>query len=688
VRRIHASFLWFPIGDRLIPRGGIAPGYGEGIEDVSNEDQDRRASNFAKPAKRGRKMKNRLLAFGLVAVLTWGMDLQVLAEEFTPKDQVSEEELLFMEIPQVFASSKRLQPITEAASSMEIITAEDIKQSGATNVADVLRSVSGVDVRESDVAQHVIGVRGFCDTGHLLVTLDGNNVFMYHANHIFLDWAPVDLEEIDHIEIIKGPGAIFYGGNAFSGVINIITKTPQQLKGAQVNMVGGNWGTLRGNVVCAGSNGSLDYSISGGYRRAEEWEEPRLKGIEGENFRVGYFAGKAIYNLNEKSSLSLMARYSDAKNVISTVCNPKTTFIAARYDQPDFWLRLFYNNHEKTFWDHTYSVKDANYEFEFFRALRWGKNITSFGGFVKHTAWKVETLEETFATGPEIGSIEKHDVKDGALNVENECHINDQFILTLGARGEHYTHLDYLGLGRGSIIYKPAESQCLRFTVASGYYIPSLFQHTNEGTAYPFAVGNYSLEEEKILSYELSYYTQLTDRTKLKTAVFYNDYRDLIDNTQTGPTQNVADAYQKGGELDFDFILTGQLTGFANYAYQTIHRTDYGDLAVDPEHKCNLGLRAKLAKWSANATFHYVDEYYEIYLTSNPVFGCVETGPSKVPSYTTVDARVAYDPADNLELSVAAYNLFRNKHRESNEAGWHTGDLIDRKITASLGLRF
>ncbi len=628
-------------------------------------------------------MKKSLLVLAILGMLIVGIGVDALAQE-----ERTEEELLFMEIPQVFASSKRLQPITEAASSMEIITAEDIKQSGATNVADVLRSVAGVDVRESDVAQHVIGVRGFCDTGHLLVTLDGNNVFMYHANHIFLDWAPVDLEEIDHIEIIKGPGAIFYGGNAFSGVINIITKTPQQLKGTQVNMVGGNWGTLRGNIFYAGSHKSLDYSISGGYRRAEEWEKPKLRGIEGENFRVGYFSGKAIYNLDEKSSLSLMARYSDAKNVISTVCNPKTTFIALRYDQPDFWVRLFYNNHEKTFWDHTYSVKDANYEFEFFRALRWGKNITSFGGFVKHTAWEVETLEEPFATGPEIGSIETHDVKDGALNIENEYHFKDQLILTLGARGEHYTHLDYIGLGRGSIIYKPVENQSLRFTVASGYYIPSLFQHTNEGTAYPFAKGNYSLKEEKILSYELSYYTQLADRVKLKTAVFYNDYRDLIDNTQTGPTQNVADAYQKGGELDFDFILAGQLTGFVNYAYQTIHRTDYGDLEVDPENKFNLGLKAKLAKWSANTTFHYVDEYYEIYLTSNPVFGCVESGPSKVESYTTVDARIAYSPTDNLELSVAAYNLFRDKHRESNEAGWHTGDLIDRRITASLGLRF
>jgi len=191
------------------------------------------------------------------------------------------------------------------------------------------------------------------------------------------------------------------------------------------------------------------------------------------------------------------------------------------------------------------------------------------------------------------GDDEDHDIKDYALNLEDEYHINDQLILTLGARGEYHSKVDYLGLGRGSIIYKPSQKQAIRFTIASGYYIPSLFQNTNEGEAYPFALGNSSLEEEKILSYELSYYHKFSKRLSLNTSVFYNDYRDLIDNTQSGPMENVADAHQYGGEVEFDFTVTDWLTGFANYAYQTIDRDDFGHLNVDPEHKVNCGLRAK-----------------------------------------------------------------------------------------------
>lgn len=640
-------------------------------------------------SKKEEDMKKCILILGVVGSLVLGIIFELWAQEFA---QRGKEDILFVEIPMVIASSKREQPLTEAASSIKVVSSKDIKHSGATNLGDVLRSVAGVDVRETHAGQHVIGIRGFCDTAHVLVTIDGNNVFMYHANHIFLDWAPIDLEEIDRIEIIKGPGAVFYGGSAFSGVINIITKTPKQLEGTQVNVVGGNWDTVRSNIIHGGSYKNVDYSLSAGYRQAEEWEKPKIP-QERENFYVRQFGGKVVYHLDETSSFTVSGRHSNADNVISRVCNPDTTFIALRYDRPDFLMRFFYNNHEKDFWNETYGVEDSNYELEVLRTFRWGKNITSFGGYAKRTSWEVEALEDVPTMGINDGDKEDHGVKDYALNFENEYHLNDRLILTLGGRYEYYSHLNSLGLGRGSIIYKPAKGQSIRFTIASGYYIPSLFQHTNNGEAYPFALGNSSLKEEKITSYELSYYNQLSHRLKMNLSVFYNDYRDLIDNTQSGPMENVADAHQYGGELEFDFVLADWLTGFANYAYQTIDRDDFGRLEVDPEHKVNCGLRAKYCEWSADLIFHYVDSYYEMYLTANPVFGQAGAGPKKVNSYSTIDARIAYNLNDSLELAIAASNLFKDRHYESNPpdsdpGNWHTGDRVGRRITGSVSLKF
>jgi len=652
---------------------------------------DRSKSDFFSPINRKESngvMKRCICILGAVSLLVLGAGFNLWAQESV---QVTNEDLLFMEIPLVISSSKREQPLTEAASSVKVVTSDDIKNSGATNLADVLRSVAGIDVREAHAGQHVIGIRGFSDTSHVLVTIDGNNVFMYHANHIFLDWAPIDLEEIDRVEIIKGPGAIFYGGSAFSGVINIITKSPKQLQGTQINMVGGNWDTVRSNIIHAGAYKNTEYSLSAGYRQAEEWEKAKTP-QERDDFIVRYFSGKAVYHLDDTSTVSLSSRYSNADNVISRVCNPDTTFISLRYECPDVLVRLFYNNHEKTFWNDTYGVEDSNYEFEFLRTFRCGKNITTFGGYAKRTFCEVEARKDV-SEDIRAGDNEEHEVKDYALNLENEYHVNDQLILTLGARGEHYSHLDYLGLGRGSIIYKLSQDQSIRFTIASGYYIPSLFQHTNDGDAYPLTLGNSSLKEEKIISYELSYYSKLTKRLKFNASIFYNDYRDLIDNIQTGPMHNVADAHQYGGEVEFDFILTDWLTGFANYAYQTIDRDDFGKLEVDPEHKVNCGLRAKYYKWSANVIFHYVDSYYEMYLTSNPVFGRVQPAPLKVDAYATVDARVGYNLNDNLEIAVAASNLFKDRHYESNSpnsdpGNWHTGDPVGRRITGSLSFKF
>lgn len=282
--------------------------------------------------------KKYIYILGVVSLLILGSSLNLWAQE---APEIAKEDLIFMEISMVVSSSKREQPLIEAASSIEVVTSDDIKNSGATNLGDVLRSVAGVDVREAHASQHVIGIRGFCDTSHVLVTLDGNNVFMYHPNHIFFDWIPVDLEEIDRVEIIKGPGAIFYGGSAFSGVINIITKSPRQLKGTQINMAGGTWETMRSNVIHAGAYKDTEYSLSAAYRRDEEWEEPKIP-QERDDFFVRHFGGKAV-------TISLSARYSDADIVISRVRNPETTFISMRYECPNFQMRLFYNNHDKTF---------------------------------------------------------------------------------------------------------------------------------------------------------------------------------------------------------------------------------------------------------------------------------------------------------------------------------------------------
>ncbi len=203
------------------------------------------------------------------------------------------------------------------------------------------------------------------------------------------------------------------------------------------------------------------------------------------------------------------------------------------------------------------------------------------GGFARKVDFICESADERFTSN----------IEDYAIKAENEYHATDQFIFTIGGRIKYFSELEFIGSGRGCIIYKPTEEQRLSLTIGNGYYLPSLSQLYGWGDVMPFKF-NTSLREEKITSYELAYYGRLSRRIKSNAAIFYNDYRDLIGYDPSGNLINAVDAYQHGLELSADFFFTNWLTGFLNYTYQTINRADFANLELDPNSMINLGLRA------------------------------------------------------------------------------------------------
>ncbi|MFH1776305.1 MAG: TonB-dependent receptor [Candidatus Omnitrophota bacterium] len=593
---------------------------------------------------------------------------------FAQEIEIAELEKIYGGEVLVFSSAKREQPISEAASSIAVITADEIIASGAVGIADVLRQVSGIEVRELRAGDHFVGIRGFPDSQHVLVTLDGSNIFIYHANVIFWDAVPIGLEEIERIEIIKGPGAIFYGGNAFSGVINIVTKTPNQINGTETKITMGEYDTKTGNFLHGGSHENWDYSISVGHREAKRWQP----GIDDRDANTDYYGLKTIYHIDEETAISLSGRYGDTDRVVGGICDPENTYLSAHYETADLWARFFYNSHCKDCYlsSQTINYDDNNYEFEVLKIVRWDNNITTFGGYLKHVY--LTTINN------DTNVKEKCDLKDFAVNAENEYRFNDQLMFTLGGRLEYVSELDFIGLGRGSIIYGLSSDQTMRFTIANGYYIPSLLQFYSEGAIMPGAIslGNISLTKEKITTYELAYDTYLFQRVKLNATLFYNDYQDIIKPAGLSYA-NAASAYQQGAELGVDILLIHWLTGFVSYTYQNIHREDYDDLDVSPAHMLNFGFNARFDRWSANMGIHYADKFYDVGSSIFPV-----TVPVRIDAYTTVDTRVAYLFKDNLEFAIAVYNLFEERHREGANLGLVSADEIGRRVTVSASYKF
>src|SRR6266550_6463038 len=167
---------------------------------------------------------------------------------------------------EVTTVSKRPEEVWRTAVAIHVITHEDIRRSGATSIPEVLRLAPGIEVARIDSDHWSIGVRGFGDqfSKSLLVLIDGRSIYtplfagMYWPAHDTL------LDDVDRIEVIRGPGGTIWGANAVNGVINIITKTAADTHGTMVSAGAGSIDRGSGAARYGGGNGTtFDYRVYG-----------------------------------------------------------------------------------------------------------------------------------------------------------------------------------------------------------------------------------------------------------------------------------------------------------------------------------------------------------------------------------------------------------------------------------------
>ena len=151
---------------------------------------------------------------------------------------MSVEELLNTKVTSV---AKKAQSLNDAPAAAFVISNEDIKRSGATNIPDALRLAPGLDVARIDSNKWAVSSRGFNSrfANKLLVLVDGRNAYTRTFSGVYWENQDVMMEDIDRIEVIRGPGATLWGANAVNGVINIITKHSSQTQGGSLNVGGG-----------------------------------------------------------------------------------------------------------------------------------------------------------------------------------------------------------------------------------------------------------------------------------------------------------------------------------------------------------------------------------------------------------------------------------------------------------------
>ncbi|MBI4831948.1 MAG: TonB-dependent receptor, partial [Candidatus Lindowbacteria bacterium] len=487
-------------------------------------------------------------------------EIEVDTASGPPEESLQREELLFQEFPIVFSAAKMEQPITQSPSSISVITAEDIRRSGATNIADLLRRVPGLDVIRITQSDANISARGFDEPGAnaVLVLIDGRSVYLDFFGNILWDSLPIVMEEIERIEVIRGPGSALYGANAFSGVINIITKTPEQLQGTTVSSTIGQFETFINTVIHAGVQDRWSYKVVG------SWNETNSMEFDDTNEREDAKASALLgYQFENDSKLTFSTGFDDGDgNTLagdSVFAREGTLYYAKlNYDYEIWKFQTYYNMTDLDVADEISeeerSIVNNVVDFEIQNTLEPNdENILIWGLNYRYNRVVSREL---------IGRNQTENVF--SIYAQDEFRPVADLAITGGVRFDHHPITGHHFSPRLSAVYEPWENHVFRATFSQAFRNPAFVESyldlmiMTEAAPLPdFPVtltGNRDLDSEQITSFELGYQTrQLQNRLGLKAEVFYN----LLDDFITLLPVSV-DPFPPPTSFDFGFINSGE----------------------------------------------------------------------------------------------------------------------------------
>lgn len=243
----------------------------------------------------------------------------------------------------------KLQPISDAPSNVYVITDDDIRHSGAVDLPTVLRRIPGIEVMQMNGADFNVSARGNNQprANRMLVLVDGRSIYLDVQGEVLWKMIPVTLPEIKRIEVLKGPASAIYGFNAFDGVINIVTKTGEEMKGATLQFGGGAFGTISSAAIYAGKEGNVGYRLSYGHEQNSSWSDRQSL-----DFRVNKFNGDVTYDLPGDARLRISGGYADSNrydgpvvDIVEIQQKPGIGYANAVYERPNFFIRTWWTRY-------------------------------------------------------------------------------------------------------------------------------------------------------------------------------------------------------------------------------------------------------------------------------------------------------------------------------------------------------
>jgi len=574
---------------------------------------------------------------------------------------------------EVTSVSKSPEKLSEAASAIQVITGDDIRLAGATSLPEALRLASNLEVAQIDSRQWAITARGFNNVfaDKMLVLIDGRSVYTPLYAGVYWDVQDTMLEDVDRIEVISGPGATQWGANAVNGVINITTKSAKDTQGGLVFGEVGTTLTDSGGVRYGGELApGVYFRVYGKYFERGDSVEPGGEDVQ-DAWRMDQSGFRVDWDGAQGNTLTLQGDIyggsvtrAGPDDIRMDGGNLLGRWSRALGEDSDVKLQVYF---DRTFRATPGSFEEAlnTYDVDFQYRLPIGKANDVVWGF----GYRLE--DDDITNTPSLAFLPPR-VALQLFNVfaqDKIALVRDRLHLTLGTKLEHndITGVEFEPSAR--LAWTPDGVQTVWTAISRAVRTPSrvdddLYQPATP----PYRIaGGPGVDSERIVAYELGYRNQILPELALSLATFYNEYGDLRSLQPLNPPaafpvviSSGLEGSSAGAELTADWRVAPAWRLHLGYTELRVgsepqagspDRDSSRSVAADPNHQVMLRSILNLsASWDFDTDLRYV----------GPITN------QEVPGYAEGDARLAWRPWRNVELSTDGQNLLHNHHAEFN----------------------
>jgi iron complex outermembrane receptor protein len=602
------------------------------------------------------------------------------------------EQDFFGELPVVLSASRLSQPLAQAPAAVTVIDQDMIRASGFRDIPDLFRLVPGFNVAYTRDNTWGVGYHGLADaySRRMQVLIDGRSVYTPGFGEV--PWAslPLSIEDIERIEVVRGPNAATYGANAFFGVINIITKDPLDVQGTRTSLQAGEQGMRGALFRYGGGNGNdFRYRLSLSDQRRDRFDTQAEKATTRHlDFRGDY----RISNSDELTVNFALSRGDWRQGRVTSISDPvRDLDMASEHFQTRFrrtidpdteWSLQFYHTRLKKTDDYMVGpvAVDLGYS-------QWREDVefqmTTRPGNALRMVWGVEARWEG-ASAP-VYFFDQDD-RTGAmyrLFGNLEWLPSEHWAINGGLMAEHHYITGVDVSPRLAVNFLVSPDHALRASIGQAHRSPAFFEKSGltPPIVNPGFVPATRLDPESIVSGELGYVGHVRPiNLKIDARLFRDRVTKLIGTVDVDPTpakkfqsNNIYHADINGADIQLKWQPYPRLELVASYARVNIDSNDADIAQSAPKNNLSvLGNLRLFDEWEASAAVYRVSKMKW------------QDDGDDVSGFTRVDARLARRwnwQGHKLDFALVGQNLGGDRYAE-----FRAQNEFDRRVYISLGL--